>query len=575
MSAIRFEDIEPLLGGVKCFGFDVFDTLILRPFMRPDDLFSYLEDRESAEGFKKERINAERRARREIHEEAGIDEIYSLMDRKFMRMRDPEIEAERRLTFADPHMKELYDRVIALGIDVIMISDMYLPEDSIVHILEKNGYTGYRKVYVSNECRRNKHSGKLFDVVLEDMKIRPEEMFFIGDNAHSDHKVPMDLGIKAVRYVPAKERYARLHKNEMRFYNGRRCFGSSVIVGLDMLRWVREPCHDYWYDIAYRFGGPVSSFFTRFIISNITKDTGTILFISRDGYNLQKIYEILSGDPIDNHYVYASRMFAVIFGGNITDNKDCAECLFEHFSDAEDIKMLGLPETLSVNDRLAIIRDNTEIFKRLLEKERERYSEYLSGKVCRNGDILLVDVTTKKYSSQRLIHKMLWPRHRITGCYYNLLAHGNFEHSAYADRSGFGLNWNEVNISEFFLGSPEAPVSDVTADGVPVFRKDIDESELFRMSIYENVTRGELDYAADLKAVFTDDIPNIRSDVLDGWIRGLVKDKGSYGPGRLSDIRWAPDTMHNRYRSLIFGPKEVPYMLMDKLKDLIYRIKTK
>jgi len=58
-NALEFKDIEPLLDGIKCIGFDVFDTLILRPFMKPADLFSYLEDKESAEGFRRERVNAE------------------------------------------------------------------------------------------------------------------------------------------------------------------------------------------------------------------------------------------------------------------------------------------------------------------------------------------------------------------------------------------------------------------------------------------------------------------------------------------------------------------------------------
>ncbi|MCL2712964.1 MAG: hypothetical protein FWD37_06835, partial [Methanomassiliicoccaceae archaeon] len=110
--ALKFEVIEPHLDGVKCIGFDVFDTMLLRPFMRPTDLFAYLEEKESSPGFHRERINAERRARREIRRETGLDDIYSVIDERFRHLKDKEISAEYRFSLADPHIKEIYDRIV-------------------------------------------------------------------------------------------------------------------------------------------------------------------------------------------------------------------------------------------------------------------------------------------------------------------------------------------------------------------------------------------------------------------------------------------------------------------------------
>ncbi|MDR0778955.1 MAG: hypothetical protein LBE48_05940, partial [Methanomassiliicoccaceae archaeon] len=563
--ALRFEDIEPHINGIKCIGFDVFDTLLLRPFMRPTDLFSYMEEKESSPGFRDERVNAERRARREIHREINIDNIYSTMDEKYLHLKEKEIEAELRYAIADPDMKRLYDRIIGRGIDVAIISDMYLSGECISGMLAKSGYSGYKKIYVSNEHKANKHSGKLFSIVLDDLGIRNDEMLFIGDNPHSDHRIPLSLGIRSIRYVSAKERYAASHKREMSLLK-KGCAGSSVIISMDMMRWLREPFENYWYEIAYRFGGPVSSFFIRFMMSQIADNIGTILFIARDGYNLQKVYSILDNDPLNNHYVYASRMFATIFG-NVADNKDGPRCLFEHFSDAEELKNVEIPNDRSGKDHAKCLAENAELFEKLLEKERSRYSEYIHSKTADEGDVLVVDATTKKFSSQNLIQKALGKDRGVIGCYYNLLAHGDQTHFAYADRSKKMINWTEVNVPEFFLGSPEPPVSDITADGIPIFQKDVHDHELFRTSIYDRITEGELDYAADLKAMFGDDIPNVDHKVIDRWMKILVKN-GPSGGEHISKIHWAPDTMHTRYRSLVFGPKEIPYKLADMFSDL-------
>lgn len=574
---LRFEDIEPYLKDVKCVGFDIFDTLLLRPFMRPEDLFSYLEGKESSPGFCKERVKAERNARKIICNEICLDEIYSLMDERFSYLKEKEIDAECKLIVSDPDMKLLYDRVAALGIDIVLVSDMYLPKGVISKMLENCGYEGYRDIYVSNAYRKNKHSGELFGIVLDELDLQPDEMLFIGDNQRSDYKVPLSLGIRSVKYTSAKERYAKTHRREMRFCRRRKCVGSSIIVSMDMLSWLRSPNvneDDYWYDLGYRFGGPVASFFTLFLMSNVS-DVKSILFISRDGYNLQKVYGILCEDPIDNHYVYASRLFTMVFGNDVTESKDGAMSLFKHFSDVDEVKAIDIPDDASKNDLVRYLKENRELFKGLLKDEAARYRQYLMEKVGDDGDVVVVDVTTKKYSSQKFIQNVLGSNRRVIGCYYNLLGHGDLKYSVYADRSVGMFNWNAVNVPEFFLGSPEPPVSDMTADGVPIFPDDVPDAEKFRMSIYDRITQGELDYARDLKTMFGDEMPLIGSEVLDRWMKVLVKDRSSADPEHLSKIRWAPDPMHTRYLSLVFTVKEIPYLLENMAKDLVWRLRSK
>ena len=52
--------------GVKAVSFDIFDTLIVRPYIRPKDLFAHMEQAEGAPGFAAERVDAERRSRMSV-----------------------------------------------------------------------------------------------------------------------------------------------------------------------------------------------------------------------------------------------------------------------------------------------------------------------------------------------------------------------------------------------------------------------------------------------------------------------------------------------------------------------------
>ena len=77
--------------GVDTVAFDVFDTLIVRPFVRPDDLFRFMEKAEGKEGFADARVSAERQARRRIRQEINLDEIYSILDSKYSDLKEKDI----------------------------------------------------------------------------------------------------------------------------------------------------------------------------------------------------------------------------------------------------------------------------------------------------------------------------------------------------------------------------------------------------------------------------------------------------------------------------------------------------
>ena len=59
-------------------------------------------------------------------------------------------------------MLEVWKRLLAMNKKMILVSDMYLPKECIVKILENAGYRGMEKVYLSNEYQKSKADGRLF-----------------------------------------------------------------------------------------------------------------------------------------------------------------------------------------------------------------------------------------------------------------------------------------------------------------------------------------------------------------------------------------------------------------------------
>lgn len=118
--------------------FDIFDTLILRPFAKPTDLFMVVGNKLKIIDFMRIRIEAEKVARDEAmvlkgNHEVSIYEIYEKVSRKtgidVQKGVDAEFETEMEFCFANPYMKRVYDLLNDQGKKIILTSDMYLPAD--------------------------------------------------------------------------------------------------------------------------------------------------------------------------------------------------------------------------------------------------------------------------------------------------------------------------------------------------------------------------------------------------------------------------------------------------------------
>jgi HAD superfamily hydrolase (TIGR01549 family) len=233
-TADSFDVIKKTIDSPQCklVSFDVFDTLVVRPFRHPFDLFYYtglfakhkkyvplpflyLLIRRNAE-------NTARLHKKMQKQDVTLDEIYTEIKKKLNLSisQTKELEQEeinKELTFCTTRQegKDLYNYAKTAGKYIIITSDMYLPADSIRAILEKNGFSGWNRIYVSSETGVTKASGDMFDYIIkQNRNIQPNNIIHIGDNALADKIKACEKTITAF-CIPLNKNHSRLSQAQM------------------------------------------------------------------------------------------------------------------------------------------------------------------------------------------------------------------------------------------------------------------------------------------------------------------------------------------------------------------------
>lgn len=218
---MKLQRIRKRINSVDVVSFDIFDTLIERRVDRPIDIFSIVGNRVLGSKYEKifqqERIEAERLARdKSNNREVTLDEIYQELTKYDLSvqnaLKQEEVKQELVGCYFKQEMKPVYNEVLKLEKRVFFISDMYLPKDVIEQMLHKCGINGYEKLYVSNEYGKNKLSGELFKIVLQENNIGPNNMIHLGDSIKADWLGAYRAGVRSI-LISRKNRFERLvHK---------------------------------------------------------------------------------------------------------------------------------------------------------------------------------------------------------------------------------------------------------------------------------------------------------------------------------------------------------------------------
>ncbi len=214
------ETIRTTMMAYDWIGFDLFDTLLLRPFWRPDDLFCQMEQVLGRVGFAALRSETEDQLRKHRKRELTLQEIYQSIQQKtgesaciIQQWMDLELELEWQYCYPRESGMSLYCAAKEAGKHIAIVTDMYLPLEQIVRMLQKIGAGDYDTVLLSSQLGFSKANGGIYRY-LKRMGIPAKRFLQIGDNRIADVENPRCLGMNGM-WLPAAntvfQHYGRLY----------------------------------------------------------------------------------------------------------------------------------------------------------------------------------------------------------------------------------------------------------------------------------------------------------------------------------------------------------------------------
>eukprot|EP00833_Pecoramyces_ruminatium_P011666 jgi/Orpsp1_1/1185698/evm.model.c7180000094875.1 len=446
--------------------FDLYDTLLIRPYIKPTDLFTHIEKLNNATGFAKARINAKG---------STFDEIYQNIDHKYKWLKEKELSLEYNVTNIRPLIKEIYEYAINKNKKIIIISDLYFSKKYIIKILNKCGYVNFDKLYVFSEYSESKILSLLYNEINNELNIPSKSILYIGDINKSYKKLFQKLEIKTfyisniMKLLFEKdsriEKFEKEHKNDL---------GVSIMLGLLAIHFEKN-YNNYWYEFGYKYGGPVILGYMQWLDEYLKKDKILkALFVARDGYTLEKVFNIIKTSDTSTYYLYLPRKIA-----NNFFNKN----------------------------------------KTISENSKKEFMIYLKQLNLEDNKLAIIDSVTSHWTSQRGLSNFFHDKD-IKGYYwytdYNKkfkkyrknMNHETFQKDHKKNR--FGI------LIELIMTAPTSPIIGLN-NGRPIF-KDITNSEKIRVELYPDLSNGAIDFTKDFIKYFDKKNIYFSCNMLIDWI---------------------------------------------------------
>lgn len=322
--------------------FDIFDTLIRRSTLKPFSVFDYVRDRAKESDIQfpvaliENWVTIRNKTEHDVRDimrkttferksnkiEILLSDVYirlqknfNLTDEQVNFLQQTEIEAE--ITHVEPIQKRI-DFLFALkeaGHDVILVSDMYLPETTIRAMLAKvDSRLVSTPLYLSSTIGYQKSTGKLYQYIFFDLNYQYSRWVHYGDNKHADGSVPRKYGIETSvhdidDFIPFENALVGAMDNYNR-YPAYQLATKMHRYRTDLIQQMNNQMLEQKY-YAYAYVGTAFVPYINWVIKDaLQRGYETLYFISRDGHFLKKIADkiiSIQGYDIKTKYIYGSR----------------------------------------------------------------------------------------------------------------------------------------------------------------------------------------------------------------------------------------------------------------------------
>lgn len=523
-------------------------------------------------GFKKERILAEKRSRY-IHatdEDITIDDIYENICPEYSNLKNIEMEFEKQVLIPNPFIKYFYDKANSSGKTIIAISDMYLPSEFLKIILHKNGFTNIKAVYVSGEYKKSKGSKHLYEEVVKKIGVEAKKILHIGDNLQSDYFSAMDSGINAIFLEKYIDKFYKTQSGKKYAFLSKKndSLDFSIITSLSAIQLLQNS-NNYWYDLGYNFGGPFAIGYTQYIIEQCKlNNINNLLFVSRDGYILQKIYKILTGEnALENHYIYAPRILNIKCFLDYRNNFTYLKNIFDINKDiCPDFNTI--PETFEQAKQL--FNNNIAELHHRAENEYNEYKQYLAQLDIKNSRMATIDMTTGAFSSQAFLTNIFKDK-IVLGLFSGTFCENTeFKYKTFANKNFIPEDIPKINILELLFTAPELSLESIK-NSKPVYKTPTKE-DLFRLNIYPYIEQGILDFVKTYKDVFGKCAINFKSDVCFELFNVVTALHSKTDKHYLKSVCHSKDINNKKFQA-IYSDLKFPVVIKRKIKNFIIKIK--
>lgn len=435
--------------------FDIFDTLVLRPFLRPSGARAYLAELVKqafgVEDFLELRERAETAARQIAGKDVDSRTVYETFARLTQGRDLPvaeihalELATERRVLQPRRVVADAARHLGTIGKSVIAVSDMYLGKDALRSVLPEAVSTSLEEIYVSCDSGWRKDTCATWEQLPAHLGVDRKAWLHVGDNEHSDIQLPHDLGFLPPAHVlrpsalfdvvPALRPLRLSHEQAAHWPNqlmsgliGNRLaeLADTDPRAFDDTMTLHDP-----ETLGYVVLGPmILDYLAWAHRTAIAESKEKILFLSREGYLLQQAYETMrsasGAHPPQGVYLLASRRG--IGTPSIREIEDIDYLLDSTYTgtlyallDARagrgiaDVARLMLGDALASKEvylpemRVALVEILRPLASRILEvaeSERSAYLQYWNNQIG-DSSVLLSDIgyagTIQKHLSRLL-----------------------------------------------------------------------------------------------------------------------------------------------------------------------------
>lgn len=319
--------------------FDVFDTLVLRPFLTAhgarDFLAMLVRKQFGIDDFASLRSDAEARARARAGKDVDLASIYAVLQEESSISADTanaikalELATEQRLLKPRQALvTALEDYAADSRRKAIGVSDMYITEAELRAVLPAVVERSLSRLYVSCDTGWRKDTDAGWQALVQDERADPKHWLHIGDSEHADVMRPLRAGLLFPVHVLRPAAYLDV-------VPGLRClrppaqmrghWSHELWLGLianHFAQW--GDMQPEWFAQSVRierpetFGyvvlGPLlADYLTWLGRTALQRGAKKILFLSREGYLLHRLYQrmrecVPALAAVEGHYLLASR----------------------------------------------------------------------------------------------------------------------------------------------------------------------------------------------------------------------------------------------------------------------------